>query len=112
MIKVVLGTALVLFLMSAPPFAMMSCSGGKHSAHAKEGCDAEKADAIVNKPCRMTGEPVDKNITYEHKGKLYGFCCPACIEEFKKDPEKYIGKIEAESKGAAAKAMGHEGHQH
>jgi len=25
----------------------------------------------------------------DYKGKSYYFCCPACIEEFKKDPDRY-----------------------
>ncbi|MCK4998304.1 MAG: YHS domain-containing protein, partial [Anaerohalosphaera sp.] len=27
------------------------------------------------------------------KGKKVYFCCPGCDAEFKKDPEKYIGKL-------------------
>ena len=105
---VVMGMA----VLGTSVYAMMGCSmGGGHSAHAEEVA-AEKADAIVNKICPITGDPVDKNITYEYKGKVYGFCCPMCIEEFKKDPEKYIAKMGTESKGAAAQAMGHEGHPH
>jgi YHS domain-containing protein len=34
--------------------------------------------------------------TYEYKGKVYNFCCQMCIEEFKKDPQKYIKKVEEE----------------
>ncbi len=28
----------------------------------------------------------------EYKGKSYYFCCPDCVEKFKKDPNKYIVK--------------------
>ena len=31
---------------------------------------------------------------YTYKGKIYNFCFPECIEEFKKDPEKYVKIIE------------------
>lgn len=31
--------------------------------------------------------------SYIYKDKTYYFCCPACIEKFKNDPEKYISKI-------------------
>ncbi len=42
--------------------------------------------------CPVSGEPVSKdtNFTYTYKGTVYRFCCPACVEVFKKDPEKYI----------------------
>ena len=34
--------------------------------------------------------------TYEYEGNIYNFCCAMCIDEFKKDPQKYIKKIEEE----------------
>ncbi|MBF0494670.1 MAG: YHS domain-containing protein [Candidatus Omnitrophica bacterium] len=38
------------------------------------------------------GTPIDEStkVTYEYNGKIYNFCCPMCVEEFKKDPVKYI----------------------
>ena len=50
---------------------------------------------INNTICPVTGEEVDiKNpVTAEYKGKVYNFCCPMCVQEFEKDPEKYIAKI-------------------
>ena len=30
--------------------------------------------------------------TYEHDGKIYNFCCPMCIDDFKRNPEKYAAK--------------------
>jgi len=55
---------------------------------------------VGNKICPVSGEKIGQGgmepATYEYEGKIYNFCCPACIEEFKKDPEKYIKKIEAE----------------
>mgnify|MGYP001574184940 CR=1 FL=1 len=48
----------------------------------------------------MSGEKIDEKVksTYEYQGKIYNFCCPSCIEDFKKDPEKYIKKAEEELK--------------
>lgn len=53
-----------------------------------------------NTICPVTGEKIDpqNKATYEYEGKIINFCCPACIEEFKKDPEKYIKKIDEELK--------------
>jgi Cu+-exporting ATPase len=57
--------------------------------------------------CPVSGEPVskDSNITYTYKGKVYRFCCPACIEAFKKDPEKYIKQMEEREKGKNGKDL-------
>lgn len=48
------------------------------------------------------GEPV----VYQHEGVEVRFCCAECIDEFKKEPAKYMAKL------AAAKADPHAGHQH
>ena len=60
-----------------------------------------KAQDAGNKICPVTGEKIDEKTkaTYEYEGKIYNFCCPVCIEEFKKDPGKYIKKVEEELKG-------------
>ncbi|MBI4657010.1 MAG: YHS domain-containing protein [Elusimicrobia bacterium] len=34
----------------------------------------------------------EKTKAVKYKGKAYYFCCPSCIEEFKKNPEKYAIK--------------------
>ncbi|MCL4476025.1 MAG: YHS domain-containing protein [Nitrospirae bacterium] len=56
----------------------------------------KKAEVVGNEICPVSGEKIDEKMkqTYEYKGKIYNFCCPMCIEEFKKDPEKYIEKME------------------
>ena len=60
----------------------------------------KKAENAGNKICPVTGEKIDEmsKATYEYEGKAYNFCCPMCIETFKKDPEKYIKKINEELK--------------
>lgn len=51
-----------------------------------------------NKICPVSGEKIDEKATYEYQGKIYHFCCSSCLEDFKKDPEKYIKKVEEELK--------------
>ena len=53
---------------------------------------------VGNKICPVTGEKINDKlkVTYEYEGKIYNFCCAGCPDEFKKDPQKYIKKVEAE----------------
>lgn len=92
-------------------FAMM-CGSGGHGSHETEAVAAQangKAVDVGNSACPVSGDNVDGKTTYEYRGKTYNFCCPMCIDEFKKDPAKYIKKIEAESAPAAPE---HTGHKH
>ncbi len=49
----------------------------------------EKKELVTDPVCGMKGKPEDW-IEYEHKGNKYYFCNQSCVEEFKKNPEKYI----------------------
>jgi YHS domain-containing protein len=50
-----------------------------------------RSAAIFNKKCPISGDAVDpKAQTFTYKGKKIGFCCPDCIDAFKKNPEKYM----------------------
>ncbi|MEW6102019.1 MAG: YHS domain-containing protein [Candidatus Omnitrophota bacterium] len=118
-----------LFLVSANAFAMM-CHGAGHQHKTAQAEEAEpeavtEATPIVavdvgNKICPVSGDKIDEAIkaTYEYEGKIYNFCCPMCIEEFKKDPDKYIKKVEEELKTKETTATESEpmqmpeGHQH
>jgi YHS domain-containing protein len=60
---------------------------------------------VGNKICPVSGAPVaggsgmgDQPVTVEYNGKVYHLCCPMCIEEFKKNPEKYSKIAEDEVK--------------
>jgi YHS domain-containing protein len=60
------------------------------SAHQRQ--EAEVKDS--NKVCPVSAKKIDERtkVTYQYEGKAYNFCCGSCVEEFKKDPEKYIKK--------------------
>jgi len=42
-------------------------------------------------------------VQYEYQGKIYNFCCPMCIDTFKKDPGKYSKIAEENAAGQNAK---------
>ena len=44
--------------------------------------------------CPVMGGTINKQIYSDYQGKRVYFCCPSCVPEFKKDPEKYIKKLE------------------
>ena len=57
-----------------------------------------QAIEVGNKICPVSNEkipaPGEKNsmgeaVQYEYNGKIYNLCCPMCIKDFKKSPEKY-----------------------
>jgi len=53
------------------------------------------ANGAVNQYCAIQKDnkidPAGK--TYIYNGKTIGFCCPDCIDEFKKNPEKYMATL-------------------
>lgn len=40
--------------------------------------------------CGMVVKEENAKGTYEYNGKIYYFCSISCLEEFKKDPEKFL----------------------
>lgn len=109
-----LTAGILIFGFNTLSFAV-SCghgSEGHQTAQAGEAISQPAAKEPVNvgnKICPVSGEEVGKGgmqpATYEYQGKIYNFCCPACVDEFKKDPEKYIKKVEEELKGESKKTM-------
>jgi len=44
--------------------------------------------------CPVMGGKINRDIYVDYQGKRIYFCCPACPPEFRKDPEKYLKKLE------------------
>lgn len=44
--------------------------------------------------CPVLGSSVSKKVYTDYQGKRIYFCCPPCIQEFKKDPDKYMKQFE------------------
>lgn len=52
------------------------------------------AEAKPQTVCPVLGGNVDKQVYADYKGKRIYFCCKGCDAQFKKDPEKYMKKLE------------------
>lgn len=46
--------------------------------------------------CPVQGGKINKDLYIDYQGQRVYFCCPACIDIFKKDPEKYLKKMARE----------------
>lgn len=44
--------------------------------------------------CPVMEGGINKQLFADYNGKRVYFCCPGCPDEFKKNPEKYIKKLE------------------
>jgi YHS domain-containing protein len=66
-----------------------------------------KAKPYTLKTCPVTDEKLGemgKPYVFEHEGREIKLCCKSCLKDFKKDPAKFVKKIEAaEAKDAKAK---------
>lgn len=50
-----------------------------------------------NQPlCPVMGFEINRELFTDYKSKRIYFCCPACPPEFKKTPEKFMAKMNAE----------------
>ena len=108
--KTMLAIVAVLVISSGLAFAQCGSAakagmGGVEKMEASnpqtaEAGDSQKSevssDAVVNTVCPVMGQPVSKDTPYTivYAGKKIGFCCAACLESFKQNPEEYIDKLE------------------
>lgn len=43
--------------------------------------------------CPVMPGKINKELYADYKGQRVYFCCPGCVDIFKKDPEKYLQKL-------------------
>ena len=70
----------------------------EHKGHGHASMTDEPIEAVAavieQKTCPvMEGNPINKALFVEYKGKKVYFCCPGCEEKFNAEPEKYIAKL-------------------
>jgi YHS domain-containing protein len=59
----------------------------------------EKLKPYTLKICVVSGDKLGEMgdpFVYEYEGREIKFCCKGCLTDFKKEPAKYIKKIEEE----------------
>jgi P-type Cu+ transporter len=45
----------------------------------------------IDPVCGMEVDPQNAAGSYEHEGKTFYFCSQGCLEDFREDPESYVG---------------------
>lgn len=124
--RVVLASAVLSLGMSS----FLVFAEGGHDHHDHMNMQSEKSDMkhpessdvinVGNKICPVSDEVIgsmgDAHVV-EYEGKSYNLCCKMCAKDFKKNPEKYIEKINAELDGSGSNldsghGGAHSGHDH
>ena len=82
--------SILLVLGLAYPALALAADGGSKSKDE----EAKKAEAKFQTTCPVSGEKINKAVHADHQGKRVYFCCADCVEPFRKDPDKYIQKLE------------------
>jgi YHS domain-containing protein len=54
---------------------------------------AVKTVATEQTTCPIMGNPINKDVFVEYKGKKVYFCCKGCPDQFLANPEKYIAQL-------------------
>jgi YHS domain-containing protein len=57
----------------------------------------------VQTSCPVMGGAINKKYFRDYKGRRVYFCCPGCLPEFDKDPEKYLKKLPGIPPGPSGK---------
>jgi YHS domain-containing protein len=84
MVMVFLAVVLVLSVVGA-------VVGAEPSTVSEKAGPLEKGKPQTS--CPVMGGKVNQQVYADYQGQRVYFCCPACIEMFKKDPEKYLKKL-------------------
>ena len=56
------------------------------------GCGAEE-EAKAQTTCPMMGNPINKKLFVDHKGKRVYFCCEGCPKAFRADADVQMKKM-------------------
>jgi YHS domain-containing protein len=90
--KVIMATCTTVLIMSGI-FAGEQVKNGSSSAKPEIAKTVKQMKTQTT--CPVTGEPINKSLFVDYNGKRIYVCCADCIDKVKKDPEKYIKKLES-----------------
>jgi YHS domain-containing protein len=92
--NLIVSTIAALLISSAA--IVMAAEKHKAGPSTRPSAATQAAKKPVNKFCAVEGKDheIDPKVTVVYKGKVIGFCCRDCVEEFEKDPEKYVKRME------------------
>ena len=90
--KLILMIALTLALAGVI-LALSSCKKKEPAAAPNAPVEQASAELDLQKICPIMGNPINKDIYTEYKGKKVYFCCQECLDKFKAEPEKYLSKL-------------------
>lgn len=71
---------------------------GSTVAVAAEPTTAPSAKPYPLDTCLVSGKPLGSMgdaVAIVHEGQEIKFCCSGCVAPFKKEPQKYLGKLKA-----------------
>lgn len=101
--EIMFSSKITLRVLTLIVLAIMFTAVSVTTVYAK-GKPAKKPKALkAQTVCPVMGGKINKSLYYDYQGKRIYVCCPPCLGELEKDPEKYIKKLK--SLGQAAEAI-------
>lgn len=92
MIKIFSVSMVAMLLIANPVSALEHCSCSEDDQ--SQSSIASSLDSDTNNMCPvMTGQTVEDQWSTIYKGKLVKFCCNNCVEDFRREPEKYVAAL-------------------
>jgi hypothetical protein len=98
-------TLIAAFALSAAVAVAADAPAKKHHRPATRPSTQAAVQPYPLKTCIVSGEEFGGDmgdpVVMTYQGREIKFCCSSCVKKFKKDPEKYLKKLDAAE--AAAK---------
>jgi YHS domain-containing protein len=83
--------------MVTAALAVLATAGVAVSAFAGEDVASATPSAVKAQTlCPVMGGKVNPALFVDYQGKRIYVCCQGCVDEVKKDPAKYIAKLDAD----------------
>jgi len=79
--------------------AFVSCKGDKPDPGEPSAETAKEESSYPLDTCVVSGEKLGsmgEPFIITHEGTEVRFCCDSCVPEFKKDPAKYLAKLQTQ----------------